>query len=499
MDTIRKQGFLNTIISYAGMIIGYVNLVVLFPVLIPDADELGLTRFLISVAAIYAQFAALGFTNISAKYFPYFRDRDKKHNGFLFLMLLIPLAGFAVVTVLFMLLKPAVVDYFGKNSPLAVEYYYYIIPLSFFTLLFILLDAYLRSLYKTVVQSFLKDFLERIMMLASVVCYAWGWVDFQWFLVLFIGANSAVTFVSIVYLLWLRQFFVRPNRNMFQVVPMREVVQYGLFSFLGNVSSSIITFIDQAMIAHYLGLDGVAYYTTGYFITSAIMVPSRGLNKIVYPQVADYFKAGNMAGLKVLYRKMTRVNMVVGFLLFLGIWCNVNNIFAIMPKDFSQGKYVILFMGLSRLFDLATGINGMILLTSNKYRYDLYFNLLMMALVAYTNYLLIPDYGISGAAFASMVVFVVYNLFRVILVARFFKMQPFGWDSLLIVVISLLAFGVSWMLPQLPNVILDIAVRSVLITAVYGGLLVLLKISPEVNNGIQKTLVRFGFREWKWL
>ncbi|AKQ45255.1 hypothetical protein TH63_05765 [Rufibacter radiotolerans] len=499
MDVIRKQGLLNTIISYAGMVIGYVNLVLLFPVLITDPNELGLTRFLVAVAAIYSQFAALGFTNISARYFPYFRNRDKEHNGFLFLMLIIPLAGFAVVTLLFVLLQPAVVDYFGKNSPLAVEYYYYIIPLSFFTLLFMLLDAYLRSLYKTVVQSFLKDFLERVLMLVSVVCYAWGWVDFKWFLVLFIGANSAISFISIVYLLWLRQFFVTPNRNMFQVVPMKEVVQYGLYSFLGNVSSSVISFIDQAMIAHYLGLDGVAYYTTGYFITSAIMVPSRGLNKIASPQVADYFKAGNFKALGRLYKNMTRVNMVVGFLLFLGIWCNVDNIFALMPKDFSQGRYVILFMGLSRLFDLATGINGMILLTSHKYRYDLYFNLLMMALVAYTNYLLIPDYGISGAAFASMVVFIIYNFFRVVLVARFFKMQPFGWDSLQIVVISIVAFGASWLLPQLPHLLLDIAVRSVLITAVYGGLLVAFKVSPEVNNGIRKTLVRFGLPDVKWL
>jgi O-antigen/teichoic acid export membrane protein len=253
------------------------------------------------------------------------------------------------------------------------------------------------------------------------------------------------------------------------------------------------------MIAHYLGLDGVAYYTTGYFITSAIMVPSRGLNKIASPQVADFFKSGNMAGLAKLYKNMTRVNMVVGFLLFLGIWCNVDNIFALMPKDFSQGRYVILFMGLSRLFDLATGINGMILLTSNKYRYDLYFNLLMMSLVVYTNYLLIPPYGISGAAFASMVVFIIYNFFRVLLVAKFFQMQPFGWDSLLIVVISGIAFGASWLLPQLPHLLLDIAARSLLITGVYGGLMVALKVSPEVNNGIRKTLVRFGLGEVKWL
>ncbi|WP_192821178.1 lipopolysaccharide biosynthesis protein [Rufibacter sp. LB8] len=491
MSVLRKQGFLNTIISYAGMVIGYVNTVLLFPNLM-DPDQVGLTRFLLQVSPIYAQFSALGFTNISLKYFPYFRDKDKKHNGFLFLMLLIPLAGFVVVTGLFFLLKPTVVEHLGKQSPLALDYYYYIIPLSFFTLLFMLLDAYLRSLYKTVVQSFLQDFLVRVLTLGAVFVYSWGWIDFQWFVILFIAVNSCTAFISIVYLLWLRQFFVRPGKTMFSIVPLKEVVRYGLYSFLGNVSTTVITFTDSAMIAAYSGLDDVAFYTTAYFITSAILVPSRGLNKIVYPQVADLFKAQDMTTLGRLYKNMTRVNMVVGFLLFLGIWCNVDNIFALMPKDYSEGRWVILFMGFARLFDLATGINGMILLTSDKYRYDLYFNVLMVALVIYTNYLLIPPYGISGAAFASMMVYILYNFFRVVFVAKYFKMQPFGWDSLLIVAISAVAFGASWVLPQMPHLLLDIAVRSLVITAVYGSLMVGLKVSPELNNGIRKSLVRLG-------
>ena len=489
MSVLRKQGFLNTIISYAGMVIGYVNAILLFPVLLPDPNQLGLTRFLIMLAPIYAQFAALGFTNISTKYFPYFRNRDRQHNGFLFLMLAFPLVGFAVFTALFLLLKPTVIEYFGKQSPMAIKYYYYVIPLSFFTLLFILLDAYLRSLYKTVVQSLLKDFLERILMLAAVLCYAWGWVDFDRFVVLFVAAYSATSLICVVYLLWLKQFFIKPGKNLFQVVPMKEVVQYGLYSFLGNVSSSIIGFVDSAMIASYQGLDGVAFYTTGYFITSAIMVPSRGLNRIVSPRVADLFKLKDMAALAALYKTMTRVNMVVGFLLFLGIWCNVDNIFALMPDDYSAGRYVILFMGISRLFDLATGINGLILLISDKYRYDLFFNILMVALVAYTNYLLIPEYGISGAAFASMLVFVLYNFFRVVLVAYFFKMQPFGWDSCLIILIAGLAFGAAWFLPQLP-LLLDIAVRSGVLIGVYGGLVLWWKVSPELNRGVQKLWVR---------
>ncbi|WP_210490470.1 oligosaccharide flippase family protein [Rufibacter aurantiacus] len=497
MDVIRKQGYLNTIISTLGMVIGYLNTVLVLPYFLGDPDKVGLTRFLLSVSPMFAQFAALGFTNTSARFFPYFRDRDKQHNGFLFLMLAIPMLGFAVVTVLFLLLKPAVFELYRVTSPLAVDYYYYIIPLSFFTLLFLLLDAYLRSLYKTIVQTFLQDFLVRIFTMICAALYFWGWIDFQWFVILFIVANSSTALICIVYLLWLRQFFVRPGRNMFQIVPIKEVVQYGLYAFLGNISGTIVTFTDTAMIMMYRGLADVAFYTTGYFITSAILVPYRSMNKILSPQVADLFKQEDMPALARLYKNMTRVNLLIGLLLFLGIWCNVDNIFAFMPAEYSAGRYVILFMGIARIFELATGLNAMILVTSHKYRYDLILNVVMVILVIFTNYLLIPTYGISGAAFASMLVLIFINVFRVVFVGYFFKMQPFGWDSLLLLLIAGVTYLASWLLPQLPDVfggtpLLDIAVRSILITAVYGGLAIGLKVSPELNNGIRKTLLRFG-------
>ncbi|MFC6999299.1 lipopolysaccharide biosynthesis protein [Rufibacter roseus] len=493
MDVIRKQGYWNTVISTVGMVIGYLNTVLVLPYFLADPDKVGLTRFLLSVSPVFAQFAALGFTNTSARFFPYFRDRDKQHNGFLFLMLIIPTMGFVVVTVLFLLLKPVVFDLYRVTSPLAVDYYYYIIPLSFFTLLFLLLDAYLRSLYKTIVQTFLQDFLVRVLTMVCAALFYWGYIDFQWFVILFIAANSCTAFICIVYLLWLRQFFVLPGKNMFQIVPIVEVVQYGLYAFLGNISSTIITFTDTAMIMAYSGLDDVAYYTTGYFITSAILVPYRSMNKILSPQVADLFKQQDMGALAALYKQMTRVNLLIGLLLFLGIWCNVDNIFALMPEEYSAGRYVILFMGIARIFELATGLNAMILVTSHKYRYDLILNILMVILVIITNYLLIPVYGISGAAFASMLVFVLINVFRVSFVAFFFRMQPFGWDSFMILMIAGIAFGASWLLPQLPHLLLDIAVRSFLITFVYAGLILLLKVAPEFNTGLSKLLKKQNF------
>ncbi|MDX5437582.1 MAG: hypothetical protein LPK03_10330, partial [Pontibacter sp.] len=115
--TLQREGIWNTTISYAGILIGYVNTILLFPNYLDEA-EVGLTRLLLSISVMYAQFSALGFVNMSVRYFPYFRDKDRQHNGFLFLLLSVPLLGFILTTALFLLFKPAVVGYYIDNSPL---------------------------------------------------------------------------------------------------------------------------------------------------------------------------------------------------------------------------------------------------------------------------------------------------------------------------------------------------------------------------------------------
>ena len=47
------------------------------------------------------------------------------------------------------------------------------------------------------------------------------------------------------------------------------------------------------------------------------------------------------------YAKSTINQLIVGELLFLGIWANIHNIFKILPAEYEAGKYVIFFIGIN--------------------------------------------------------------------------------------------------------------------------------------------------------
>ncbi|GEO04646.1 hypothetical protein AAE02nite_23100 [Adhaeribacter aerolatus] len=488
MGIIKRQGIQNTVISYAGVIIGYINTVLLLPRIL-DEELVGLTRLLLTIAVLYAQFSALGFANAGVKFFPYFRDKANQHNNFLVFFLGIPLVGFLAISLLFFLFRDVIINYYIKESPLIINYYYYIIPLGFFTLLFNLFNAYLTSLYKTVVPSFIQDFFLRISITLTILGYSWGLYNFEVFLLLFVVANCSTALCLLVYITWLKQLFIRPELTALKEKPLKSMVRYGLFALLGNISSTIIISIDTMMIGHYLGLGEVGIYTTAAYIASVILIPGRSLYKIALPQIADFWKTENTVALAKLYKQVTRMNLVIGCLLFIGIWANIENMFALLPPQYSQGRYVILFLGLARLFDLATGINGHILITSYRYRSDLILNILLSVLTIFSNLLFIPAYGIEGAALATMLSYVLINLLRLILVWFWFRMQPFDKTSLQIISLAAVSYLAGVALPYLFNTPVDIAIRSALITLIYGAGILFLNLAPELTKKLQSMLL----------
>ncbi len=483
MGIIKRQGIQNSIISYAGVLIGYVNLMVLFPRFL-SVEQVGLTRVLPNIAIVLAQLAALGFGSAGIKFFPFFRNKAVKHHNYLAFLLGVPLLGFSVITGLYFFFQPQILGYYAKEAPLLRQYSYYIAPLSLFTLFFTLFNSYLTSLYKTVIPSFTKDFLLRLGVCFSVLLYAFHFIDFETFLFLFIAVNAGITLVLLIYIVWLKQFHLSSKITAWRGQPIGPMFQYGLYAFLGNISSTIITVIDSIMITHYNGLGDAGIYTTATYVASIILIAGSSIYKIAAPKIADYWKSNDLKTMQVLYKQVTRINLVVGCLLFIGIWANVHNLLALLPKEYSAGKYVILFVCAARLFDLASGINGYILLTSPRYRYDLFFNISLALLTILANPYFIKNYGINGAGFVFFVVYGIINSMRLVCVYYFYKMQPFDKTSLQIIMLALLAYVVGWQLPFMYHTFVDIAIRSALITIVYAMGVLNLNLAPEMTDKI---------------
>ena len=102
MGLVQKDAFRTMVISYVGLVLGYLNKGLLF-ILLFSATEIGLINLIVSIGTLFAQLANLGAIYTVWKFFPFFKNPEKKHFGFLPFMLLLVLCGILVFTILYIL------------------------------------------------------------------------------------------------------------------------------------------------------------------------------------------------------------------------------------------------------------------------------------------------------------------------------------------------------------------------------------------------------------
>jgi O-antigen/teichoic acid export membrane protein len=486
MGIIIRQSFWNSLSGYLGVILGAGLTLWLYPNIL-SVEQYGLTRLLISIATVGSTFASLGLKNTLVRYFPYFRNPERSHHGLFFWALLIPGLGFLVLLLLYGLNTEWLITNFSDKSDLFRDFHPFLIPILLSLLYFEIVAAYARALQDTVVSSLIKDVGLRFGLIILLLVHYMGWITFDGFMIGFAGIYLLQSLSLLGYVLIRYPQRLLPDFDFLSKPMIKDMATYGSYALLGGLTTIIVGNIDILMIGALTDLTSTGIYSIAFYIGSVIQIPQRSIHKIAYPVISQAFKDERMDDIADIYRRTSINQLILGTLLLAGIYANLHNLHAILPAEFQSGDWVILVIGLAKLFDMATGINGGIILTSKYYRMDLWTNLLLVALAITTNLLLIPMYGLLGAAIATAISVFVYNSFKMIYVKWKLDMQPFDWRTIAVLIIGALTAWFPMYLPILDAWWLDIALRASLMTLVFGGLTLLLRLSPDINSIAQNT------------
>jgi O-antigen/teichoic acid export membrane protein len=479
MGIIVKQSIKGTFWSYLGVGVGFITTAYLFPNYL-STDTIGLFGLLLAWSVLLTQFSSLGFGGVTARLFPYFRDADKGHNGFLFIAFIVMAAGFSLFLVVYFIFAPWLAENNLEKSQLFSEYIYLLIPLTFFTLLFTVLDSYNRLLYDAVFGTFLSEFLQRLLILLVVLFFVTGLFNLHQLIIAYAGAACAKGAIIFLYLLVKKQINLRPKPGFVSKKLRNEIVNVGIFSILTGIGGNIVFSIDKIIVNQMLGLDATGIYTIAFFFGTLVIIPSRPLLRISGTLIADAWKKDDVPYIAGIYEKSCLNQFILGAFLFGGIWVNIDSILIILGPEYGPGKWVIFFVGLGYLIDMATGANAQIIAYSKYYKMALWFLLILVVLVISTMYVLIPLWGIAGAAVAIALSFLLNNLMRFLFLYHRFGLQPFSGNFLLIIFIFLIAFFAGYVLPVF-SLIWDILARGSVFALVFLVLIVGLKVSADVN------------------
>src|SRR5690606_6693539 len=193
-------------------------------------------------------------------------------------------------------------------------------------------------------------------------------------------------------------------------------------------------------------------------------------------------------GLLELYEKSSLNLLIISGLIFLLIVTNVSQQYELIPVEYQISFSIVILIYCAKLYDNLLGNNNSILFNSDYYRLVLAIGVFLAGLAFVLNILLIPQLGLLGAALATFLAFACYNTIKLVIVQKKFKIHPFTRQTFYgLLLILVFTFGFYfWDFPWHP--VVNIVLKSGLIALLYVLVIFFLKLSPDINSIIRKTL-----------
>lgn len=490
MGVIIRESLKSSIVNYVGVVIGTVNVLFLYNKLL-TTEEYGLYAILISFPVVGAGFINLGIPHVAVRFFNRFADAEKKHHGIFTFLLLTPLAGFLGFLLAFYGFR-GFFEHLYRESPSLITYSW-VLPLLTFSVLYqTVLEAYCRAHLKVVIPTMVREVYLKLSNSFLVIGYSMDWFSFSQLVLGLAVVYMTALLLLLLYIKKIGRFFLVWDRAVVKSPVFPEIIKYGLWTMVGGAAATALPHLEKLILPMFTdGLTHTAIFTIALNIAIVISIPRNTIASISDPVLARAWAQGDTGEVKTIYTKSALNLSIIGLFLFLGVWCNIDSIFEIIPNPdkYRAGKYVVLLIGLANVVDMATGLNSELLKNSAHYRVDFFMFLFRFAVLTVTNILLIPVIGYNGAAAAIFISTLLYNLAKYLFIWQKLGMQPFSGKTLVVAGLALLAFGSTLLLDwhegsgMLPN-ILEITVKGLAIVLIFGGGVLLTGVSPDLNNVI---------------
>jgi O-antigen/teichoic acid export membrane protein len=492
MGVIIRQGFKAALSNYIGMGLGFLSLFILFP-LFYTPEKLGAIRLFIELGTVLSSFALIGTHYSINRFFPFFKTEDQRHNGFFFWVLIFPLIGYLVLSICILIGGDSVFLFINPNALQYKELFPMLMLLIFIILYQVVTEVSSANHARIAVPNFMREVVMRLLIIIAGSLYFGKFISFNQSVWLIVASYATALLGNIWFLGRLTKIHLKPDFLFIKKNPhiKKDSLRFTAILFFSGVASILHTKMDFFMIsALQKDLSEVAVYSIGFYLATFIEVPKRTILQVATPIISGYMKEGKFKEVEDLNKKNGSNQLLISGILFFMIWLNIDNLYEIMPRGdfYVKGKWVVFFIGISKLIDSITSGNGPIIVNSKFYSYSVISIVVAVLSSVFYNYFLVSAYGILGGAYSTILVMLSINLCNTLILQYELGINPFHLDQVKILLILILFFAISftgkWFInPYLDSIVRSITIGSVLIYGIFK-----LRISEDFNSLLRSKL-----------
>jgi O-antigen/teichoic acid export membrane protein len=202
----------------------------------------------------------------------------------------------------------------------------------------------------------------------------------------------------------------------------KKWVSLGLTFFLITITLTINSKADILMLGFFGHTDKVGIYNIAVKLSSFVALPLLIVNQIIAPYISEYFET-KREQLASAIKKSIRIIFVIGSILFIVFILFGELALGYFGKEFQLGYYALLILSFGQVVNIFVGPVGNVLSMSKHEKIALKSMIVSTIINIILNLIMIPILNMEGAAIATFISLVYWNISQFILVKRKLKMN----------------------------------------------------------------------------
>ncbi|NJE03845.1 flippase [Thermococcus sp. MV11] len=260
----------------------------------------------------------------------------------------------------------------------------------------------------------------------------------------------------------------------------KELVLFSVPLMLVGILNFLMTWTDTLMLGHYKGSEVVGLYNAASPLARLIPVFLGSAGILYAPIVTPLYAWGKIGEMGRVYRILTKwiffLTLPLFALLFLFPEVAISFFFG---QKYLAAAQALRILSAGFMFHTLLGLNGLSLLVIGQPKLNMIGDTFAVVSNVVLNLLLIPEYGMTGAAVATAVSYFVANVFRSFWLYQRTGIHPFGWSYVKPLVIGFFLLGLVMVSPlQVSNIWWAILVLA----AFFGVYIPLVLLSGSVDK-----------------
>lgn len=335
----------------------------------------------------------------------------KKTKGFLFKNLKIAILSALIPSVLYFVFAEYIADYFFNKA--ALTPYFTILSLSVtFLILHEIICYYFMSIKKFISYGLFLFIAPNMLFILLLMLFKKLNLESYF---TFLAYTLSIFITSVVGFL-----FVFFNKFRFEYPPIstRVILNKSLPMMMSGIFLVLLNWTDILMLAKFQTESQIGIYNVSFKIGSLALFFVVSMNVVITPKVSELYFKNDFNEMKKVVNRATQIIILLTIPLAIILVFFTNFILSFFGTVSVSGSTTLILITLGALFNAMTGNVDQILNMTNNQK--LVRNIFIIGFIVNVilNLILIPNYGIVGAAASSLITNVLINSIFVIIIKK---------------------------------------------------------------------------------